>query len=448
MSTQAGAALLAVVLLLPASLAGQAVSLRQALHRADAAAYGNRMAAGRAAEQAGVAGAALRGILPTVRLEAGYVRTTEPLSAFGFLLRQRAVSPEAFDPARLNAPDAIGNLGAATIVEQPLVNLDAWFGRRAGERAAAAARASEAWAVSGTRLDVVRAYYGAALAQELVRALDTAAAAARAHERQAASMHRNELVTRSDALLASVRAGEADARLIAGQGQAELAGARLAIAVGDSGGSLLPARTLPDAERIRRFAGAAAGAGERGDVRSAALAAEAAAADARRTSAALLPRLNAFGRLEWNDRDAPFAGDGSWTAGVMLSWSPFSGGAELAERRAAAGRRVTAAAAAEASRARARLEVQEAETALRVALAQMDIAERGVAQAAEAHRIVARKYQGGLASVTELFDAAAAETGARLSHADTRFQAIVALAQVRHVRGADVSAIATLDETE
>ncbi len=45
----------------------------------------------------------------------------------------------------------------------------------------------------------------------------------------------------------------------------------------------------------------------------------------------------------------------------------------------------------------------------------LDIAERAVLQSAEAHRIVTRKYAGGIATVVELFDAVAAETGSRLA---------------------------------
>jgi outer membrane protein TolC len=442
--------LAAVAAAFPAMAAGQAVTLREALLRAEAGAYGNRIAAGQTAAQAGTAAGAWRGFLPAVRVEGGYVRTTDPLGAFGYLLQQRAVTPDAFDPARLNDPAATGNVAAATIVEQPLVNADAWYGRRAAVRAVDAARASESWTRSGTAVDVIRAYYGAVLAREMVGALDSALASAQAHHRQAESMHRNELVTRSDVLLASVRAGEVEARHAAAAGDAELAGARLAIAIGaPDDGVAVAATRLPDADVIRAFVEADGGpGGPRDDVRAAQLAREAAAADASRATATLLPRINAFGRLDWNSPDSPFGGDNAWTAGVMVRWTPFSGGAELADRRAAAGRRESAEAGAEAAEAQSRLEQAEAETALRVALTRMAIAERAVDQSIEAHRIVSRKYEGGLAGVTELFDAAATETATRLAFAEARYQVIVAAAQRRRANGREVAAIATLEETE
>ena len=48
--------------------------------------------------------------------------------------------------------------------------------------------------------------------------------------------------------------------------------------------------------------------------------------------------------------------------------------------------------------AKAKLDAQQSATTLRVALARLDIAERSVQQSIDAHRIVGRKYAGGLAA--------------------------------------------------
>lgn len=446
-------AVLALVLALraPGPLAAQALTLGEALRRADAGAYANRIAGARARTEEARASSALRGVLPSLRAEGGYVRTTDPLGAFGFTLRQRAVTPAAFEPSRLNDPAAIGNLGSAFVIEQPIFNADALFGRRAAARAGAAARASESWARMGTQVDVVRAYYGALLAREQATTLDSAARAAHAHQRVAESQHRNGLATRSDALLAAVRAGQVDAELIAARGAASLARARLALALGaPADTSFALPEQLPDTGGIGRLAGAADAdsIGDRADVRAARLALDAATADRQRATALLLPRVNSFGRLDWNSSDTPFGGRNAWTAGIMVTWSPFSGGAELAERRMAAARRSEAETMAEATEARGQLELQEAATDLEVALARMAITGRAVEQSGEAHRIVARKYEGGLATAIELFDAAAEETGSRLGFAAARYEAIVALAQQRRASGRSLAVLTSLDDVE
>lgn len=436
---------------LPRVLPAQGLTLAEAFRRAERGAYANRIAGAQAGAEAGRAAQTLKAVLPSVRLEGGYVRTTEPLTAFGFLLRQRGVTAAAFDPARLNDPAAVGNLSSALVVEQPIFNADALLGRRAATRGSAAARASEEWTRSGTRLDVVRAYYGAVLAAEQIGTLDCAARAAAAHVRAAESLHRNGLVTRSDALLASVRAGEVDLQLIAARRAAALARARLAVLLGTPGdtGFMLPAQ-LPDTAAIARLAAVddSGAVTDRADVRAADLSVAAAAADQQRATALFLPRVNSFGRLEWNSGGSIFGGNDAWTAGVMVTWSPFSGGAELGERRTATARRGAAEAAAEAALAQGQLERQEAATALVVAHARMTITGRAVGQSGEAHRIVARRYEAGLASVVELFDAAAEETAVRLGFAEARYQAIVAIAQGRRASGRGLELLTTLESME
>src|SRR3982750_2356609 len=110
----------------PASHAEAQLTLRQALAEAGQAGYTNRIAAGNTAAQRAQALAPLKGILPNVRVEAGYIRTTDPIGVFGTTLRQRAVTPANFDPGRLNYPSATGNYQTGIVLEQPLLNADAW----------------------------------------------------------------------------------------------------------------------------------------------------------------------------------------------------------------------------------------------------------------------------------------------------------------------------------
>jgi outer membrane protein TolC len=154
--------------------------------------------------------------------------------------------------------------------------------------------------------------------------------------------------------------------------------------------------------------------------------------------------LNAFARMEWNSAARPYGGRENWTAGVLASWSPFAGASEIAELRAASGREAAARAGSEAVEAQARLELEKAETARRVALARLEIAERATRQSAEAHRIVARKYDGGLATVVELLDAAAAETASGLAQSRAIHDAIVAEAEWRFASGRDVAGLTVL----
>ncbi len=427
---------------LPSGLGAQApLTLAAALARAERAGYANRIAQGTSAEQAGAALAAYRGILPSVRLEGSYLRTTDPLAAFGMLLRQRAVTPAAFAPDRLNDPAAIGNLSTGLVVEQPVFNADAWLGRRAAVLASRASGAAERWVRAGTAVEITRGYWGAVLIGEQVTALTAALEAARAHVRQAEALSQQGMVTRADVLLASVKAGEVEALRLGAESEQRMAHLGLALLMGDPADTLftLPP-TLPPADTLRDAAGAPVGGpGVRADVAAAELAERAARTDVRRAQVAYLPRLNGFGRLDWNTPRSAFGGQSAWTVGLMVSWSPFAGGSELAEMRAARGRRDVARAQAEAARAQGALEERQSADRVQLAAARMDITERGVAQAAEAHRIVERKYEGGLATVSELLDAASVETSTRLGALAARYEVLVATAEWQKARGQSTS---------
>lgn len=429
------------------------LSLSDALDRADHAAYGNRIAAANAVARSSAALVPLKGILPSVRFEAGYVRTTDPIGVFGTTLRQRTITQANFDPQRLNYPDAVGNFQSGIVVEQPLFNADAWIGRRAAMRAADAGHASEEWTRVSTRVDVVQAYYGAILASERVSTMRAAARAAGAHLAQAQSMVREGLVTKSDALLASVRASEIDAQLAEAEGTAASSRRQLAVLMGRDGRDPpqrleLPA-ALPSGEGIRRVVANDTGSIEatpRADVRAASRESDAARADVLRARSTYLPRLNSFARYDWNSSDRPYAGDHNWTVGIMASWNIFSGASDVGDVQASAGRAGAAQAQEEAARANAQLDVEQSRTSLSVALARLSIAERATTQSEEAHRIVSRKYEGGLATVTELLDAQGTELQTALALSQAKWAAIAAAADRLRALGLDPAALTALDD--
>ncbi len=437
-----------------AAPASAQITLRDAFAEAGRAGFGNRIAAGNTAAQQAQALAPLKGILPNVRVDAGYARTTDPIGVFGATLRQRTVTPANFEPTRLNHPDAVGNYQAAIVLEQPLLNVDAWAGRRGALRAAAAGRAAQEWTQLSTRVDVVRAYYGIVLADERVSALRAAARAAHAHVAEAEAMVRQGVVTKSDALLASVRAGDVDAQLAEAEGAAATTRRQLAVLLGREGSDpanvLIAATHLPSTERLRAEVAPdtiSRVAGARADVRAAADALEAARGDALRAKTSLLPRINGFARYDWNSAATLYAGDRNWTVGVMASWNPFAGASELADVKATSGRAEAAEAQAEGARASAQIDIEQTRTALSVALIRLDIAERAAAQGAEAHRIVSRKYSGGLAGVVELLETQAVETQGALALSAARYGTIVAAAERRRALGLDPASLASLDET-
>ncbi len=412
--------------------------------------YGTRAARADARAAAADVTATLPGFLPQLRVEGGAARTTDPIGVFGARLRQRSVTAADFDPARLNRPEALPLVTGALVLEQPLLAPQALMGRRAASLAADAGRAMSERHLQAALLDATRAYFGAMVARASVTALDSAVVAAQAAVQQAETLERNGVVTRSDMLLAQVRLSEFEAQRATARGQAVVARLALAVQMGTPGDTTgaLPAE-MASAERIAQLLATNwpdASTTRRPDVEAAQLGAAAARANVRRANARWLPTVGAMVRSDWASTNTPFGGAPFWTAGVMVSLPVFSGGGDLADRQRATAQANAAEARADGAQAMADLEVTRARIDRTVAMERLALAERAYGQSVEGLRLVQRRYDGGLAAVSELLGAGAARAAAQLSSVTARHDVLVSLAAERVALGLDLTPLYAIDQ--
>ncbi|MDX2183770.1 MAG: TolC family protein, partial [Gemmatimonadaceae bacterium] len=158
-----------------------------------------------------------------------------------------------------------------------------------------------------------------------------------------------------------------------------------------------------------------------------------------------LPRVNGFARWDWNSALRPWAGQENWTAGIAVSLPLLHLASQLGETGQAAARRREATAGREAAHARAELDRQQTAAGIAVALRQLDLTEQTIAQAEEAHRLVSRRYEGGLSTIADLLSAQSTLTESRLRDAAARWQAIDAAVRRLHALGADPAPLVALD---
>ena len=425
-------------------------TLRDALARAATGAVPNRAA--RAASDATSAAriGAWRTILPALRIDAGFVRTSDPVGAFGTSLRQQRITAADFDPARLNFPAPSNNFTGALVIEQPVFMLDGWLAARAGARASEGARRIAEWTGLTTEAEVVGAWFGVILAAERANTMTAATRAAQAHVRQADAMLEAGLVTKSDVLLAAARAGDLEVLRLDAARDSILARRHLTLLLGDGAPALpdilgsFPADTV--VEQLAREVTSLASR-PRADVRGAQADAASANTNADRARASMVPRVISFARRDLNSTDRPFGGSSNWTVGVMASWSLFSRASELGDQRVAEARSAGAATQLAGALANANLELERTSLSLQSALARLAIARTTAQQAEEAHRIVTRKYEGGLATVVELLDAAVAETQALLGLSGARHFLITSIAERLRATGHEPARLAVLGDS-
>ena len=71
--------------------------------------------------------------LPNITASHTGMATTNPLMAFGSKLNQEILTPADFDPALLNDPSQIENYTTKFEIQQPLINMDGIYQRKAAK---------------------------------------------------------------------------------------------------------------------------------------------------------------------------------------------------------------------------------------------------------------------------------------------------------------------------
>jgi outer membrane protein TolC len=386
------------------------------------------------------AGLARSAYWPILGASEQVTRTNEPPAAFALLLDQGRFSPAAF--ASINDPPPVGDWATTLYARYLLTD----FGRRGAgmqgaredeERVRLLAQAAE----RDVRYAVAEAYYGLGRARAAVALWDETVRLTRAHEDLTRARHEAGAVLKSDLLSIGVRLAEARESGISARGDVQVAGAKLAAAVGAPGEPLdVPEVSLG----IPRY-----DAGEEAVVRAAldghpallALDAEARAQEQAERAAArgTWPTLSGEIRGVWHgDDETPGLERDFYLAAVVLDVPFFDGGRSRSARREAAARRREIDAARRAAAGDLDVAARAAHHRAGDAVARVAIAGEAIAAAEEALRIIEERYRSGLAKVVDLIEAERALAGARVRALDARAVAWTSIAAVARVAGEEV----------
>jgi outer membrane protein TolC len=395
-------------------------------------------AAGVGEASAGVR-AAQAGLLPKLSWQESYTRSNNPVFAFGTLLNQRRFTEPNFALSNLNNPSSVQNFQSILRVEQTL-----WDAGRT-KHAIRAARLREQLSEEQRRggeseilLGVVRTYFGAVVAAEGLGVAEESVRSAEADRDRAQAMYDAGMTTQAGVLAVATHLAELEQQRIQAGGDAEVARAALADALGlglDTRRTLsTPLSAAPrPAGSLEDFVARAQD--NRADLELAALNVELAGAGIDQAKSNRLPTVFAQGAIEADRNRFVDQGGGNWLAGAAMRWDLWRGGetrakldaAHAAERRASALRRRAVSGV--------ELEVRRAWTDFDSATERLKVAEAAIAQAEESLRIVRDRHEAGLETVTELLRSQTALTGAKFRRLATLYDQRVARAALDHAAG-------------
>lgn len=399
-------------------------ALEQALaHNPDARLARNRIAAAQAGlEQANAA------FWPRLQFQSSYTRTDNPMMVFGSILNQRA-----YPSAGLNFNDVpdVDDLNARGLVTVPLYTGGRnKAGREAAKANTEAAKQDNEAVRNALAFEVARAFHTVLKTREFIHA---ARAAVNSYETNLVIANRRlegGALLKTDVLDIQVRLAQAKEDLVRASNANALALRALRNLLGIETGEFEVAPTAPTADMpqsmdfSKRAELAAAGQRER-----------AAEEQVRGARSGYLPRLNAFGSLDYDYGWKYDNGGGSYTAGAMLQWDIWDGKLTRAKVREARANLDSAREEQRKLNLALSLEADQARLELKAATERLAVNSEAVALASQSAEMTRARFEQGSALATQLMDAETALVGARVRRAEAEADQYIAIAALRKALG-------------
>jgi outer membrane protein TolC len=361
---------------------------------------------------------------PRVQFQSSYTRTDNPMQAFGSILNQRAYQPTL----NFNDVPDVDDLNVRGLVTMPLYQGGRnQAGREAAKANTAAAREDSEAVRNALGFEVARAYHTILKTREFVLAAEAAARSFQTNLTIAQRREQAGTLLKTDVLDLQVRLAQAREDQVRARNARALAERALRNLLGlEEGGEFVVAEAAPflkapdSGDFSRRAELAAAAHRER-----------AAAEQVRGARSGYLPRLNAFGSLDY-DYGTKYDSDGkSYTAGALLQWDLWDGKLTRAKVHEAA-------ASLEAAREEQRrvrlalgLEAEQARLDLQAASERLTVTAQAVTAASESAHLTRVRFDQGQALSTQLIDAETALTAARVRRAEAEADQRIAVAALR-----------------
>jgi outer membrane protein len=349
------------------------------------------------------------GFWPRVDVTETVQRGNQPVFVFSSLLSQRRFTAANFAIPALNHPDPVTNTRTAVALEQRIFDSGlTHLGVQAATLEREAASAGRDAARQGLAFRAAQAFVQVLQLEATARARDAAVDAAESDRQRARARREVGLVTEADVLAVDVHRADMRQRQIAASGDLAVARMQLAEAVGlPLTDPVVPLRPVPrpapaDGDALVRDALAT-----HPDLRQADVHLQLADNGRRTARAALLPSVGV--QAGWESNGATLgAQQSSWVIGAEMRVNVFRGFADTARISEAVHAHARATAERERVERRLEVDVRGALAQLAAARAREDAGRAALSQARESQRIIRDRYEGGLATVTDVLRAAEA----------------------------------------
>ena len=369
-------------------------------------------------------------LLPNISVSHTGIATTNPLMAFGSKLNQEILTAADFNPDVLNDPSQIEDFATRVEVQQPLINFDGIYQRKAAKAKLTATELQSGRTEDYLALEVEKAYMQLQLAYKTVKVLEKAQETALENKRIADNSYKQGYLQKSDVLSVEVRVTEIENQLQYAKSNILNASNYLSVLMNaDENEILKPSDSLAI---INDATATVVNLSEnRKDILAMNSATEAYRQMHKADQMAFLPRLNAFGTYELHD-DEIFQGQAQgYLFGAELKWNLFEGSKRFGKSQKSKAEYDKSKLQLEQYKSESQLELNKAKRGFEDAKNKLKLTKLALEQSEESLRIRTNRFKQGLEKTTDLLMSETQYSQKQLEYYATIFQHNYALAYVQ-----------------
>lgn len=359
--------------------------------------------------------------IPNISVSHTGFATTNPLMAFGSKLNQGILTPSDFNPDLLNNPDQIQNFATAIEFQQPLINIDGFYQRKAAKSKMKVMALQTDRIKDYVNYEVENAYMQLQLAYKAVSVLEKALEAAEANLKLAQNSFNQGYLQRSDVLLVEIRVTEVMNQLQTARSNIKNASNYLSFLMNDQADVIFqPSDSLKLDGLIQESTLLIPQ--ERADIQAMQLATDARESLYKSDKMTFLPTLNAFGSYQLYDKEIFQFGADGYLFGAELKWNILEGTKRFGKTQKTRATFEKSKLEYEQYVSKSQLELNKTKRLLTDAQSKLKLTQLAVEQSEEALRIRTNRFEEGLEKTTDLLIAETQYAQKQLEYYQTIFE--------------------------
>lgn len=359
-------------------------------------------------------------LLPNISVSHTAITTTNPLMAFGSKLNQEILTQADFNPALLNDPSETKSFLTKIEIQQPLINLDGVFMRKAAKAKMDAFELQTERTKDYIKLEVTKAFMQLQVAYKAIEVLEKAKEAALANKKVADNNFTQGYLQKADILAVEVHVTEVENQLQNTISNARNASDYLAFLMGEQNETVfVPSTPLIATAKLTDFNIDLPN--NRTDIEAMQKSTEAYNNMYKASKMTYLPRLNAFGTYELYDQKLFGTSAEGYLIGAQLSWNVFEGYKRIGKIQKSKAELDKAQLNLEQYKNESQLALNKAKRQLKDAENSLNLTNLAVEQSHEALRIRTNRFEEGLEKTSDLLIAETQYLKKQLEYLQTVF---------------------------